>query len=184
MSKWKPIEGTFVIGLGHKCRQGKDTAANYILKQFGGEKFSFAKALYHVARVEHGMREKDPKLLQILGTEVYRYTRGEDIWIRTAYYDVLDSRPTIAVFPDCRFENECKMVTDMGGILIKVTRLNKDGSAFIAQDRDPNHPSEASLNDFDGWTFDLKIKDGDITGLHAEVDKIVRSLIEVDKIRP
>ena len=182
MNKWKPIEGTFCIGIGHRCRQGKDTAANYIIKQFGGEKFSFAKPLYHVARVEHGMKEKDPRLLQILGTEVYRHTRGENIWIDTTYYDILDSRPAIAIFPDVRFENEAKMVTDMGGILIKVTRLNKDGSVFVSLDRDPNHPSEASLNDFKGWTFDLKIKDGDIAGLNGEIGKIMESLIAVDKI--
>lgn len=39
-----------IIGVGHKCRQGKDTVANYLVKKYRFTKIGFADALYEECR--------------------------------------------------------------------------------------------------------------------------------------
>lgn len=168
---WKPIEGTKVIGFGHRARNGKDTAANFICDAFGASKFSFSDALYDVARVVFGMKEKDPALLQVLGTDVFR-KRDPEIWVNTLYYKLKDKAPRIAVIPDVRFINEAELIKSLGGILIKITRLNPDGTPFVALDRDPNHPSEMALNDYVGWDWRIEAKT--VQGLIAAVSDICK----------
>ena len=146
------IPGVTVIGLGHRARQGKDTVANFMIDRLGSRavRIGFADALYAVARADHGMTTKDPKVLQYLGTEVYRQ-RDPEVWIRTLYYTALDRMPQVLIIPDVRFPNEVEFVHQMGGFLIKVVRFNEDGTIFQDPSRNPNHPSESSLNNFVDW---------------------------------
>jgi len=152
---YKPIENVFVIGVGHKARHGKDSTANYIVKETRGQAriFSFADDVYALAR-QLGMQGKDPVVLQALGTEVGRRIE-EDRWVKALYNNLLVKRPTIAVIPDCRFPNEVKLVKDLGGVTIKVSRFNGDGTPFVATDRNPNHPSEIALDNYTDWDYAL-----------------------------
>lgn len=149
-----PIEGVTVIGLGHKARQGKDTTANLIIDRLGSQamRIGFADALYAIARVEHGMTTKDPKLLQYLGTEVYR-AKDPDVWLRALYHTLLDKRPTVAIVTDVRFPNEARLVKEMGGTLIKVERVAKDGTPHRDPNRSQTHPSETALDTYTDWDF-------------------------------
>jgi len=176
---FKPIEGTFVIGLGHKARHGKDTAAKWIIQNYGAEKLAFSDALYDVARVVYDMKEKDGPLLQLLGTEIYR-RKNPDIWVNTIYWKLMDRKPKIVVIPDVRFPNEADFVRSMGGVLIKVNRLNEDGSVYVTTDRDPNHPSETSLDGFSQWNFVIYSKD--VSGIHTQTDEIMRELESLNVI--
>lgn len=164
LNRWEPIKGTTIIGIGHKARQGKDTAANYLRDNFGAVKFSFANGLYTVARALFGMTEKDAPLLQALGTEVGR-RNDSDRWVRTLYYQIKDECPRIAVIPDCRFPNEADFVKQLGGFMIKVVRLDKNGERFVAPDRSHDHPSEVALDDYTDWDSVIVSTDGDIEGL-------------------
>jgi len=51
----------------------------------------------------------------------------------------------VALIPNLRYQNEAKMVRNLGGVVVKVSALNKDGSPYISKDRDPNDPSETQL---------------------------------------
>lgn len=63
------IEQTFVIGIGHRARAGKNWVADTIHAQYPRitKIYSFADALRAVARADYGMTSKDPALLQALG---------------------------------------------------------------------------------------------------------------------
>ena len=174
---YSPINGTFVIGLGHKARHGKDTAAEHIIRQTKGaaRRYSFATGLYAVARACFNMTEKDAVLLQHLGTEVGR-RHDNDRWVRTTYWQIRDDRPRIALLPDCRFPNEVEFVKSMGGILIKVSRFNTDGSPFVTTDRDPNHPSEIALDSFNGWDCVINAPSGRLDHIRERVDDILWDL--------
>jgi hypothetical protein len=59
--------------------------------------------------------------LQLFGTEVIRSGFHTDIWILSLKNRLLAAaRDT--VITDCRFPNECKAITDLGGKLIRVQR--------------------------------------------------------------
>lgn len=171
--KWEPISGVRVVGIGHKARQGKDTIANYLQKQYNAQKFSFSDALYDVARVVFGMEEKDGPLLQVLGTEVFR-RRDPDVWVKAVYRKIQDKSPAIAVIPDVRFPNEAAFVKAMGGKLIHVRRFLADGERYIASDRSTTHPSEVALDGYKGWDATIDAKDGDFAGIYAAVDEILK----------
>ena len=175
--KYPPIKGTTVIGIGHKARQGKDTTATIIERLVDGGmlRFGFADALYDVARAMFGMTEKDAPLLQVLGTDVFR-RKDPEVWLRTLYYKIKDKSPRVAVITDVRFENEAAFVQEMGGYLIKVNRLNDDGSPFVAPDRSPNHPSETALDSFDDWNYVINAGSGRLDLIEKSVRAIVNHL--------
>lgn len=174
MLDYKPIEGVTVIGLGHKARVGKDTTAGFIIGLTGGaaERFGFADDLYSIARVMFGMTTKDPTLLQVLGTEVFR-KKDPDTWINSLYWKLQDRKPSIAVITDCRFPNEAAFVKALGGTMVKIVRLNADDSVFQAPDRNPLHPSESALNDYQGWDHVLVARSGDLQSLYTQVELVL-----------
>jgi hypothetical protein len=162
---FQPIPGVLVLGLGHKARHGKDTAAQAMLEAAPADvlRIGFADALYDYCRVEHGMTTKDAPLLQRVGVQ-FRTERDPLTWIKAVYYKILDKRPKVAIIPDVRFTNEADFVKALGGYTIKVERRKADGSLYLTTDRDPNHVSETQL---DGYAWDLTItcRDGDVAGL-------------------
>lgn len=174
---YQPIDGTHIIGIGHRARHGKDSSAEYIIKATKGaaRRYSFGTGLYAVARAIFGMTTKDAVLLQNLGTEVGR-RNDDERWVRTTYWQIRDERPPIAILSDCRFPNEAGFVKQLGGTLINVNRLNKDGSLYVASDRDPNHPSEVALANYDGWNYRIDVPEGRLDYLHSQLDEVLWDL--------
>jgi hypothetical protein len=177
LPKLEKIPNLHLIGLGHKSRHGKDTSADYIIRSTkgAGQKFSFADDLYAIARVVFGMTKKNGPMLQWLGTEGFR-SKDPDTWVKSLYWNLYNKRPAIAVIPDCRFPNEADFIKQMGGTLIKVERLNADGSSFTTTDRDPNHPSEVALDDYKDWDYHVKVPEGKLDYLHRSIDDILWDL--------
>lgn len=167
VSKYAPIPGTIVIGLGHKARHGKDSAAQIMIESYPQvvKRFALADALRCYCRVEHGMTVKDAPLLQKIGVEMRR--RNPNTWIDALYWQLVESAPRIAVITDVRFENEAAFVKQLGGTLVRITRIiNDEGDPYQATDRDPNHVSETELN---GYPWDESITARDVTELRGKV---------------
>jgi hypothetical protein len=97
-------------------------------------------------------------LLQWWGTDLRRNQFGENYWVNKTVARIKEENPDIALITDTRFPNEAQAVKDLGGYTLNVTRLNADGSLFVAPDRPANHVSETAL---DGWAWDLKIINSD-----------------------
>jgi hypothetical protein len=152
MQHWQPIEGVTIIGLGHKARHGKDSAARILIEAFPRDvqRFAFADDLKAVARVMFGMREKDGPLLQTLGADVIR-RNDPDAWLRSVYYKIAETRPAVAVITDVRFPNELEFVRASGGECWRVERRLPDGSLFVDPSRPATHSSETAL---DGAAWD------------------------------
>jgi hypothetical protein len=170
-----------IIGIGSKARQGKDSAAEAIVQHFSLQRnkklldgewleathakvFKWADALYKVCREEYGMIGKDAPLLQKVGND-RRLEFGMDYWINQIAVEILNFRG-IAVVADTRYINEADWIKEHHGYNIQVTRVNEDGTNYIADDRDPNFISEVQL---DGYNFDayIKSKSPELTGILA-----------------
>ena len=172
---YQPIPGTLVIGLGHKARQGKDSTAAFIQDRLGSkaERLPFAEDLYAVCRIMFGMTEKDPTLLQLVGTEIFR-RKSPDVWVDSVYRKLQDRRPPVAIITDCRFPNEADFVKQMGGVLIKVDRVAPDGTPHRDPNRSQTHPSEVALDDYRGWDFTFMNVTGKTLMLSEQVDNFLR----------
>lgn len=170
------LTDTIIIGLGHKARHGKDSAARILIEHYPAlvRRYGFADDLYAVARVTKGMTAKDPVLLQTLGVE-YR-DRDLNTWIRSLYWKLATDQPRIAVITDVRFRNEAKFIRDQGGLLIRISRLDGDGKPFVDQSRPADHPSETDLDAYP-WDTTIVNRDRQMLAFRQDVIDRVRPLI-------
>lgn len=126
-----------------------------------------------------GMTDKDPEILQFWGTNFRRRLTDPNYWVNLT----MDKAKTIAedikngfiLVPDTRFKNEVDALRLNGGHYIKVIRTKADGTQFIADDRDPNHPSEAEL---EGYPADAELIAIDVPHLKEEVDEFYHGFID------
>jgi len=176
----------FVIGIGHRARQGKDYLAKALVmhcnaRGIHAKQFAFADALRSYCRVAFGMREKDAPLLQVVGTDIFR-KRNPDIWVRVLEDTLNEQQPEVAIITDMRFPNEAAMIKRLGGATIDVQRLTGGGFPYVATDRDPNHPSETAL---DGYKFDWIVAavSGDVHDLVGQGIEAFDVLYELYKQR-
>lgn len=158
------IHGVTFIGLGHKARHGKNTAAEAIHYAFPEltKCFAYADALKAICRAQYGMTKKDGPLLQRVGTEI---VRAEDpgAWVRTLYWTVDENPSPFVLVTDVRFPDEADFIHQMGGVLIKVSRLNDDGTFYVSPDRPATHSSETALDGYNGWDFHIQSRSVDQT---------------------
>lgn len=139
-----------VIGIsGHKYN-GKDTCADYLVRQYGFNKLSFADPLKHAVQEIFGFTnqqlwgyEKETfddywgttprELLQYIGTDLfrnglkYRFTKISDkVWLMALRKQVMKAEKMgldRIVIPDVRFPNESNLIHDaFDGQVIKVIR--------------------------------------------------------------
>lgn len=158
MSGFRVIPGTLVIGLGHKARHGKDSAARLLMERFPSvvQRFSFADDLYAICRVLYGMTEKNAPLLQRVGVEFRE--KDENTWVRSVHTKIEQARPRVAVITDVRFPNEFDFVKRLGGECWKVSRVLADGSPYVDSSRPATHVSEIAL---DGAAWDRVLENPD-----------------------
>lgn len=97
-------------------------------------------------------------LLQWWGTDLRRKHFGENYWVSKTIAQIVKENPDVALITDTRFPNEAQAVKNLGGYNLNITRLNADGTPFVAPDRPADHPSETAL---DNWAWDLKIVNSD-----------------------
>jgi len=179
-----------VIGLGHKARQGKNTVAEMLVKEFAAidvyaKQYAFADALKAYCRVAFGMRSKNSELLQTVGTNLFRIHVCNNIWIETLFQQIKEEQPQVAIITDVRFLNEAAALrhihSEMGDYLgeyasyhVNVKRLDPiTGDQYIATDRNPNHASEVELDDYTGYNYYL-VNSGTIQDLRRQVNELVR----------
>jgi hypothetical protein len=99
------------------------------------------------------------KMLQKVGTDVFRDHFDKETWIKSLYYgdykniekkhNSIDgfTKDFVYLISDCRFPNEADFVKNNNGILIKVI-----GKAFET-DRDKMHESEIALDNYDKFDY-------------------------------
>jgi hypothetical protein len=177
-----------LIGLSGYARSGKDTVADYLVKNYGFTRMAFAdpirEALYRLdPKVTFGgmpeislawavdksgwevVKDESPEvrgLLQRMGTEVARNMFGEDFWVD---YAIGQSwKNDNVVFSDVRFRNEAKAIEKNWG---QNWRVNRTGAQAANA-----HVSETQMDDYKEFDTVLN-NDSSKEALYEQIDKIM-----------
>lgn len=167
-----------VILISGKQGSGKSTLAEnleHALRSYARVTVAkFAAPLYDMHREIRSVLQRvgadnmdsnliDGPLLQLLGTEWGRKTRGEDFWANIAKKRVAvdiklhghNKRKSIYIFDDCRFENEIKAFDAQIGY--NVVRVRLEAPENVRKERarkwreNTDHPSEIGLDHWVDW---------------------------------
>lgn len=112
-----------------------------------------------------------------LGMQV-RLIIGQDSWVHALANSIAyspDPADMRAVITDVRFPNEARWVTKNGGVIIRVTKLDKAGKPVTVVD--PTLESERYVPLLHAH-YDVRAEDGDMAGLLAQVRGIAADLDE------
>jgi dephospho-CoA kinase len=165
-----------IIGFSGKKGAGKDTAALALSNFESSEFFSFAKSLKDISKEVFQLTDdqlyinkeiiderygKTPRqLLQELGSSMRKHL-GDDVFVESLKRKIIDSSADYIVITDVRYENECSLIKQSGGIVIMIKR-----PGLVSTD---THESENQELEVDRTV----INDGTVDDLH---DKIIELL--------
>ncbi len=177
-----------LFGLTGPPAAGKDTAARYLIEEYGFKRLAFADEIRRAALLldpfigeserlsqvvaDHGWdhckstRLEVRRLLQVLGTELGRDLHGPDIWVAKVFDAIhqFDADQHV-VLTDVRFQNEAAAVRSHGG---RIVRLNR---SCHSPDVVMTHLSEVESA---GIRPDYVIPNhGDLAELHGRLDRLV-----------
>lgn len=176
-----------IIGLTGRARSGKSSAARGLVKAAEAKGLTakiFELSDYVLADLKaDGLIPKSATredLKDNVGLLVQRgMSRREenpDYWIDALRSDLLTQKPDVAIIPNVRFVNEADLIDSLGGVLIRVKAVIRDGVEYISQDRDPNHVSETSTYLLDADYF-LTVKKGQTKLLEAQAGALLNYLL-------
>jgi len=176
-----------LIGICGKAGAGKDTVGDYLKRHYGFNGIALADPIkrlvkdvfvlddhtvYNREAREQPLEQWDEwsvrKLLQFVGTELFREKIDDAIWVKSLWYRIKDSDENYVV-TDVRFPNELRFFVDNCGdefLSIKVTRPGYDGTVGLV-----GHASEA----FDLETEVVISNEGSVEKLYAKVDDILQN---------
>jgi hypothetical protein len=172
-----------IIGLSGKINSGKSTAADWIKEQYPQyEIISFASKLKELvatltgssledqysregkAKIQEGQNYSNGKCQQLLG-QFCRETFGQDVWVNI----LLKNPCPYKIIPDVRYVNEVEAIQKTGGIVIRIERENIP----LDDGRDPTHPSETALDDYE-FTH--------VIDNNGDLDMFKKQLFEIVKV--
>jgi len=192
-----------LILLSGKKRTGKDTVADYLVKQYNFESRAFANKLRGYAyqflhyfldyegapQVVYNDTLKDipitnkcgleiqfknealtpRKLLQYLGTDVFRDNFDSDFWVNKVItslqnHDFVNN----FVITDCRFPNEIDKVKDELENFYNITSIRIHRNTGLHD----THLSETALDDYTDFDYVIE-NNGTLEELYQKVDRIL-----------
>jgi hypothetical protein len=115
------------------------------------------------------------KLLQNYGTEFAR-KQDCDYWVDAVAERIAEDQPEIAIITDVRFPNEAAYVKENGGYTVDVVRRLEDGTQYLDPGRDPKHPSETALDDYN-FDYIISVRDGDLASLKAKALAVLTNIL-------
>ncbi len=188
-----------LIGLLARRTYGKDTIADYLVKNYGYQKVPLASPLKEACRILFNFDDEqlygsqketiDPnwgiaprQVFQYLGTDVLRNDISkiipdikDNFWINNVkiqYKKALKQNPnTKFVISDVRFQNEVDIIQKLGGKVVKIERdLN-------INDTTDTHESEKSIDFINNYDI-LVENNGTLDELYMKVDELVENNFE------
>jgi dephospho-CoA kinase len=131
-----------------KRAAGKSTVARF-LAEMGARVYKLSDPLYRIAEELFGMKEKDRRLLQLLGDKLREIDR--DCLLRYLSFRLYRDEPGFAVVEDVRLVREAEYLRRIGflGVLVKApealrqARLKNRGEGALPEAE--SHPTEAEV---------------------------------------
>jgi len=181
-----------IIGISGQARHGKDTIADYLVKNYGFQKMSLAQPLKEICRTIFSFNDEqlygdqkesvDPRwgitprhCLQFIGTELFRQQIGQllpeigdDIWVYCLcerLKTLFQEKPdTKVVICDVRFKNEYQALNNLEIPFhsIRVNNPHVEGTAST-------HTSEQIDLPYDHYIENS----GTILELYGKVDELI-----------
>lgn len=164
-----------IIGISGQQGSGKTTLSTGLrehdpartsLEKFAGPIYYLHDLIREEMFCEYGIRSSDTKdgnLLQYLGTEWGRNTYGQDVWTdcMANVLKTYHSDSTIVVIDDLRFENEFRLLKNLGATLIRLecSEELRKGRAEMWREN-TSHPSETGLDHIPREEWDLVLDSG------------------------
>jgi len=178
-----------LVGICGKAGSGKDTVGDYLVKQYGFKRIALADPIKRLVEdvfvldkhmVYDRMAREQPleswpgwtvrKLLQFIGTELFRENIDDAIWVKSLWYRICDDKDNNYVVTDVRFPNELQYFKDnalknhMPFVSMKTVREGCNGVVGLQ-----GHASEA---------YDLEAEyilenNGTFQDLYSKVDHII-----------
>lgn len=156
---------------------GKDTLADYLVKEYGFKKVSFAEPIYEIARKYFDMKKKDRKLLQDIG-EKFREI-DPDIWVKLLIKSL--NKHDRYVISDVRRANEYIKCKEKGFIPIRIkSDLNLRIERCKQRDgiKNPDtslweNKSETGADSFNYYEIE---NNSTLDNLHEKIDNLCETL--------
>lgn len=174
-----------VLGLAGKAEHGKSAASRIIQEHVhfeGGicEIFELSTYIYRSC-VTKGllpagldrskMTHEQIKILVDEGNA----GRAENImkWTNLTVQAMAESKADVVICPNVRFQTEVDGVHSIGGVNIRINRLNENGTPYISLSRNPNDVTETAA---DYLAYDYYLIN--ITGKNQWYERQVRALFD------
>jgi sulfite reductase beta subunit-like hemoprotein len=176
-----------IIGLVGKAQSGKDTVADYLVRTSLFEKAAFADDLKRLCKdmfdltdaqvntqegkaavdVRYGITPRE--ILQKVGTDWFRAVYPS-IWVNRLITKLQSRSADDFVITDIRFPNEVNAIKNIGGIIVKLVRLNGGGAGAFS-----SHASETALDSLPFTTFGhiIVAESGDLQKLYDGIADVV-----------
>lgn len=152
-----------LVGLTGLAGCGKDTLAEMISNK-GWVRVAYADALKDMCIDYLGLSKEDAytqegkvkynefwgmtnrEILQKVGTDAMRNGFHPDVWIKIAQLKIqkLLEEGKKVIVTDARFDNEAKLIEDMGGVVVKIIR---DGVTSNLSELEQKHISEKGIDE-------------------------------------
>lgn len=182
---------TLLIGFSGRAKHGKTECCEGIKQHVESE--GGTAAIYDIGDmirrycIETGrlpqIERKDMNREQLtLMIYVGREKRAidENFWIDQVFDRAAKEKPDVALCPNLRYRNEAEMFKQKGAFVVRVQRLNENGSVYISDDRPPNDPLETEL-EFWSADFYLTGKPGQIALVKTQALCIYEFLKELQR---
>lgn len=182
-----------VVGITGKAGTGKDTVANYLVNEHGFKKDSFAAPLKRLVgdifcvpdRIlnpiteEDRLRREQPmdewpqftvrKLLQFIGTELFRNHVDRDVWVKSLCQRIMNDSHPLYVISDVRFPNELDVLKNIFGDDCIAICMVRNGCSGDTRGGISAHESEAY-----NLSCDYEIdNNGSFSELYEKIDGII-----------
>ena len=156
---------TIIFGFSGRARCGKtyscEAIKRHVINGGGTAKIYDVGNMVRLYCIDNGLlpqveRENMTKEQLAILVDIGARQRAVDpeFWCRQMFAAIEAENVDVALIPNLRMQNEVDGVRARGGYVIRVKRLNADGSEYISPDRDPNHFLETSL---EFWPADFYI---------------------------
>lgn len=189
-----------IIGFGYRAQSGKDTAADFLVKNYGFTKRSFASSLKEAAQIIFGLTDEqlhtmegkervDPfwevtsrYILQRFGTECLRNGYSQDVWVKSLHRHIMQRREQVHwVIPDVRFPNEAQAIKEWGGAAVHIQRPGFDELGHNVGIK--GHASETAMDTYDGWDHTI-VNGGSVQVLEERLSKLMAEFTIAPKSKP